>query len=566
MRKRLQILLVLTVMLAVLIGSGVFIKLSQSYLTRHISEQIIEDNRTIGLSILEYLNQSHLRNQSADVQRALLQEMCDRIILPNGGYVCAADRGGNLVAFPGILPDDPYMNITMSSLTNFQDLVMSFSELPVDDFSSGIYQKGEEQSLTAVLPIDNSDLRLFVHQDLHEVSRSVQATVVPLYAVGFLLTLIVGLFSLLISNRLVHRYEHKLELVNAELEHSNSSLSEALRERELFYQAFHHVQHSVAITDSIGQVLYVNPAFEDMYGYTHAEMENESLTKLLPGKTQCRDLGIGEDQLLDMHHALVGGTHDVPKSIATTPHRCCNDEIIWVDAFTTCLNGSDGRIANRINISIDVSERRADENEVRYEIYKALAELAETRDNETGAHVMRVSRYSRWIAEELGMPKKFCDDIEMFTPLHDIGKVGIPDEVLLAPRKLSDDEFAIMQTHSELGYKILAGRKTLEMATDICRSHHEKFNGEGYPQGIAGEEIPLAARIVAVADVYDALRSKRHYKDAWSHERAKETIAGDSHTHFDPAVVQAFIQLHERFKLFSEQHADKVLEDSSIQP
>ncbi|MDR0362848.1 MAG: HD domain-containing protein [Planctomycetota bacterium] len=156
--------------------------------------------------------------------------------------------------------------------------------------------------------------------------------------------------------------------------------------------------------------------------------------------------------------------------------------------------------------------------------------------------------YSVLLAQRIGMPDSFVEDIKTFSPLHDIGKVGIPDSILLAPRRLEPHEFEIMKTHSELGYQILHGRPSMEMAAEICRGHHEKWNGTGYPRGLSGEDIPTSARIVALADVYDALRSRRHYKQPWPHEKAMGVIKSDSGTHFDPALSAAALELEPRFR------------------
>ncbi|MEE8382525.1 MAG: HD domain-containing phosphohydrolase, partial [Thermodesulfobacteriota bacterium] len=182
------------------------------------------------------------------------------------------------------------------------------------------------------------------------------------------------------------------------------------------------------------------------------------------------------------------------------------------------------------------------ERKVRVECYNALSALAEARDNETGQHLKRICLYSRLLSERLGMNRQFMKDIEIFSAMHDIGKVGIPDEILLAPRKLSSKEFEVMKTHTTLGYQILSGRTTFEMAEDIAHYHHEKFNGKGYPEGLKGEAIPMCGRIVALVDVYDALCSKRPYKESWSHADAVNLIKNEREEHFDPVVTDAFLK------------------------
>lgn len=182
------------------------------------------------------------------------------------------------------------------------------------------------------------------------------------------------------------------------------------------------------------------------------------------------------------------------------------------------------------------------ERNVRVECYEALSALAETRDNETGEHLKRSSMFCRILAESLGMDKQFVDNIVLFAPMHDIGKVGIPDNILLAPRKLNNEEFDIMKTHTSLGFQILENRKTLEMAANIAHHHHENYNGKGYPKGLKGNEIPMSARIAAVVDVYDALRSKRHYKESWTHENTVDLIKSERGEQFDPTVTDVFLK------------------------
>lgn len=200
--------------------------------------------------------------------------------------------------------------------------------------------------------------------------------------------------------------------------------------------------------------------------------------------------------------------------------------------------------------------------ETREMVIFALAKLAESRDSDTGQHLERVQSYSRKLAEALmdspsraeEVDAEFVRLVHQTSPLHDIGKVGIPDCVLLKPGRLSDHEFDIMKSHTLIGAQTLEAAlenypkaKFLQMARDIALAHHERWDGLGYPRRLKGSEIPLAARIVAVADVYDALISKRVYKGSFTHTVACEIILGDSGTHFDPAVVEAYVAVESDF-------------------
>lgn len=172
-----------------------------------------------------------------------------------------------------------------------------------------------------------------------------------------------------------------------------------------------------------------------------------------------------------------------------------------------------------------------------------LCKAAEYRDPETGAHILRMAHYSHLIARGMGLS---VDDQELLleaAPMHDIGKVGIADNILLKPGKLNGEEFEVMKQHAIYGYELLKGSasEVLQAGAEIARGHHEKFDGTGYPAGIRGTDIPLFSRIVAVADVFDALTSERPYKKAWTLEAAVDFLVKGSGTHFDPQCVQAFL-------------------------
>ena len=216
-------------------------------------------------------------------------------------------------------------------------------------------------------------------------------------------------------------------------------------------------------------------------------------------------------------------------------------------------------------------ERRMEENQVIQNVsIHALARLAETRDPETGEHILRTQNYVRILAERLQGHSRFHDTItdhfiELVTrsaPLHDIGKVGITDNVLLKPGKLTDDEWVIMKTHAELGAQAIESAEKdvdqpvefLALAKEIAHWHHEKYDGSGYPDGLAGDDIPLSARLMAVADVFDALITPRVYKSAMSFEKAKEIIAEGSGNHFDPDITDVFLNNFDEFVEIARKH------------
>jgi putative two-component system response regulator len=189
---------------------------------------------------------------------------------------------------------------------------------------------------------------------------------------------------------------------------------------------------------------------------------------------------------------------------------------------------------------------RMDElRETRLQIVQRLGLAAEYKDNETGLHVIRMSHFARLLGLAAGMNEQQADDLLHAAPLHDVGKIGIPDRILQKPGKLEPDEWQIMQSHVTIGANIIGQheRGVLAMAHRIALSHHEKWDGSGYPSGLAGEAIPLEGRIVAVADVFDALTSVRPYKQAWSLEQALQYLRDNRGRHFQPALVDLFMTL-----------------------
>lgn len=211
-----------------------------------------------------------------------------------------------------------------------------------------------------------------------------------------------------------------------------------------------------------------------------------------------------------------------------------------------------------------VRERSAQLSASHLDTIYTVMRAAEFRDQETGAHIKRISYYSRELARRLGMDSGFVDTIFHASPLHDVGKIGIPDHILLKPGPLDGGERAVMQTHTSLGARILtqgdSASAYLRMGADIALSHHERWDGSGYPTGLAGEAIPLSARIMAICDVYDALRSRRPYKQPMPHDQAMRIILrGDGRTlpgHFDPSVLDAFAGSQALVEAIYAEHAD----------
>jgi putative two-component system response regulator len=223
-------------------------------------------------------------------------------------------------------------------------------------------------------------------------------------------------------------------------------------------------------------------------------------------------------------------------------------------------------------LEAEVARRTREVNAIQDVTIIAMASLAETRDNDTGNHIRRTQFYVKALAEHLKDHPRFCrfltdSTINMLyksAPLHDIGKVGIPDRILLKPGRFTPEEFEIMKTHTTLGRDAIQAAEDrlgmevefLHYAKEIAYYHQEKWNGSGYPTGKAGDDIPTSARLMAVADVYDALISRRIYKDGMPHEQAARIMVGDRGTHFDPDVVDAFVELQGEFQAIAARFAD----------
>ncbi len=206
-----------------------------------------------------------------------------------------------------------------------------------------------------------------------------------------------------------------------------------------------------------------------------------------------------------------------------------------------------------------VTERTAQLNHTRLMVVHRLGRAAEYRDNETGNHVIRMSYTARLLAEALGEPKEWIDDLFIAAPMHDVGKIGIPDSILLKQGRLNAQEWAIMRQHPTIGATILGDPEDssmLKLAVSVALNHHERWDGSGYPAGLVGVDIPLEARIVALADVVDALLSKRPYKEPWSVDRTLEYIAAEAARQFDPELVPVLLGQFSEVEVVMQRFSD----------
>jgi putative two-component system response regulator len=282
----------------------------------------------------------------------------------------------------------------------------------------------------------------------------------------------------------------------------------------------------------------VNRAFCAMVGYPAEELVGKHFSALTHPES-------GPDDAWSLAALLAGSlrVHHVDKRYV---HR--DGSFVHARVAVTPIYDDAGEVSQLYAQMQDVTESDLAADRLRqaqFETLSVLAAAAEYRDDETGEHTRRVGATAARLADRLGLPDEVVHLIRLAAPLHDIGKIGIPDAILLKPGRLTPDEFDDMKRHTTIGAQMLAGgaSEQLAMAEQIAASHHERWDGTGYPCGIAGDAIPIAGRIVAVADVFDALTHARPYKDAWPLEQALEELTRQRGRQFDPDIIDAFFEL-----------------------
>ncbi|HWV16771.1 MAG TPA: two-component system response regulator [Cellvibrio sp.] len=302
------------------------------------------------------------------------------------------------------------------------------------------------------------------------------------------------------------------------------------------------------------------------------EMDGYEVCRRLKADNKTRDIPIifltAKSEVVDETHGFELGASDYITKPISPPIVLAR-----IETHLTIKRVQDFLKDKNAFLASEVSKRTAEVMAIQDVTINAMASLAETRDNETGNHIRRTQRYVQVLAEKLRFNPRFAHflnndkTIELLfksAPLHDIGKVGIPDRILLKPGRFEPQEFEIMKTHTTLGRDaILQAEKDLEiempflkLAKEIAYSHQEKWDGSGYPEGLSGDDIPISARLMAVADVYDALISRRVYKEPMRHEEAVEIIKDGRGTHFDPDMVDAFLALSDEFKQIAATYTD----------
>jgi len=324
--------------------------------------------------------------------------------------------------------------------------------------------------------------------------------------------------------------------------------NEIRKNKETFEKLVEIMPGPVVITDSEGITIDVNQSFIDLYGYSKSDVLGENPRVLNVGRKKYEELGYEKSYYDSLFKDLWDSIRNIDKGtwVGTVINKNSKGKLMWVELKVNTLFDQFGKVIYYIGQPIDVSRHHLRATTTKTEFYNIIATMSEIRDNETGEHMKRVGITARLLANQMGMNQKYCEDIEIFAPMHDIGKIGIPDSILLVPRKLTQEEFTIMKQHTIIGNQIIGSISELTMAAEIALFHHERWDGTGYPKNIKGDAIPLHARITIIADVYDALRSKRPYKEEWTHEKAVAEIIKNKGKMFDPNIVECFFRIEKK--------------------
>ncbi|MGC8657624.1 MAG: response regulator [Desulfomonilaceae bacterium] len=359
-----------------------------------------------------------------------------------------------------------------------------------------------------------------------------------------------------LENEYTHRLESQVEIRTRELAKTNEFLRGILESSR---------RVSIVVTDINRKIIFWNSGAENIFGYNQDEMLGQSISRLYPPGS---DLDEARNILREALKSEFGAAPKVIKQISKDQR-----EIVISLAISSMLDRK-GKITGVVGLGQDITEQFRLHEELRESYTRirkiqgasifALAQLAEARDGETGAHLKRIRQYCEILCDSVrkrpsyhrSMTSEFIEDLVQCSVLHDIGKIVIPDEILFKRGKYATEEFDVMQEHAILGGKALleAAKETgesqsyLSVGAEVAYYHHERWDGKGYPFGLRGSGIPLSARIVSLCDVYDALRSKRRYKESFSHERSVSIIVAERGKQFDPEIVDAFLECQNDFR------------------
>ena len=352
-----------------------------------------------------------------------------------------------------------------------------------------------------------------------------------------------------IRNDVTELEEYK-NILKFELDATNRTLEGQVNYITQYEEAI-NTNTAVLKTDTHNIIKFANPRFCELSGYTLTELVGLDCKMLRHEKHRLADdCGKIQEELKKKK---------VIRKILTNVGKTGNEYI--VDTLFFPIQGVEGEIIEYLQVMHDITEIYELNQEIektQKEVVLTMGAIGETRSKETGLHVKRVAEYSYLLAILAGLDEEEAKLLKQASPMHDIGKVGIPDSILNKPGKLTPEEFAVMQTHSEIGYEMLkhSERKILKASAVVAYTHHEKWNGSGYPRGLKGEDIPIFGRITAIADVFDALGHDRVYKKAWELDQILELFKEERGRHFDPRLVDLFFENLDRFLMIRDQLQD----------
>jgi PAS domain S-box-containing protein len=338
--------------------------------------------------------------------------------------------------------------------------------------------------------------------------------------------------------------EHILERITLELYHTNQKLQTYLNDNELLLRQYKDAVDEgtiVSKTDPKGIITYVNDEFCKISGYSKSELIGKPHNIV-----RCKQVSS------EVFKKLWNDIKNKKTWKGVMKNRAKDGSIYVVQATVKPILNTNGDIIEFMAIRQDITKvynLQMEVIETQREMLEKMGELAESRSQETGNHVKRVAEYSATLARLYGLDEEKIDMLKMASPMHDIGKIAIPDNILLKPSKLDVQEFEDMKTHAQKGYDVFKNskRELLKVAAIVAYEHHEKWDGSGYPRGLSGEDIHIYGRITALADVFDALGTKRVYKDAWSDEEIFEFLKEQSGKQFDPRLIEIFFENIDEF-------------------
>jgi len=346
--------------------------------------------------------------------------------------------------------------------------------------------------------------------------------------------------------------ENYKEILKDKLNDTSKSLDENINYTTQYEEAINQFT-AILKTDVNNNITYINDEFSKLSGYTLEELK-----------------GINCETIRHENHVLGGDCSRLKETLSNNEHMSItftniakDGSMYFVETIAYPITNVKGEIIEHLQLMHDISELRNLHQEIedtQKEIVYKMGEIGESRSKETGNHVKRVAEYSKKLALLSGLSVEKSEILFTASPMHDIGKVAISDSILKKPGALTDDEFKIMQTHTTIGFEILKGssREVLEAASVVANEHHERWDGKGYPNGLAGEDIHIFGRITAIADVFDALGSDRCYKKAWSDEKIYNVFESERGKQFDPNLMDLFLDNKEIFEDIRNKYKDIV--------